>query len=165
MLIGFPDLRLAGIRRTQPSSSVLQRRGDRGSCEGETSWQLRTTTTLPVQPPHIHVHSEIHRVPDDGDWHVEQSRCSRRRQHFPQVRQETSSPVGWRNIPVAMVGHCFNYLEKGHLRTGCCEPTCSLRCNKLEHQYFECRQPDVRCRRSPQLMAHELFQTKPCQHV
>lgn len=102
-----------------------------------TTPRARAASPWPQQLPRIRLRSEIHRVkdaaPDEEGWRVVRSRKSR--------RQEASRHRARAEILAAILGRCFNCLEKGHLKASCREPMRCLRCGRPGHRSFECRRP------------------------
>lgn len=77
----------------------------------------KAANSMPSQPPRTRLRSETHRVPEaapDADrWRTVFKKC-RRPRHIASPRPR---------IPAAMLGRCFNCLEKGHINANCREPT------------------------------------------
>lgn len=96
----------------------------------ESGKNAKPATPEPLQPPRLR--SEIHRIseaaPDADGW-----RTLRRRRRHPKSIEPPKT-----KIPTAMLGGCFNCLEKGHLNANCREPTRCLRCGRPGHWSFEC---------------------------
>lgn len=110
------------VLRTTRASSVGQR-------------QPRQPSSPTLQPPRIHLRSEVHRVshaaPDAEGWRVVRSKRSRRCQAAPRLHHR-------KPIPLALLGRCFNCLDKGHRKQDCREPIKCWRCHTTRHRSFEC---------------------------
>lgn len=101
--------------------------------------------------PRIRLRSEVHRIseaaPEAEGWRIVRSRCGQRRR--------LASPLHKTTIPPALIGLCFNCLDKRHRKKDCRERTRCWLCSRQGHRCFECRRPSDLRRPAPKALTDD----------